>query len=198
MKLYDTNLPAMYSKVLYEEKNADLAPEHTDKIIDVTFIATATFLNVVKKKNQPAALTFKSLDKTVVAAGIIQYFENSDKKKPGNWNLTFTFDENDIPKDAQVYDLSDPQIHPYFRSTAGEKYHFSYTNPETLINLPVTVFEQIKKWLDENAKENEEVSIEQDGVFQARVAVEGGEKVFAIEPAGEIKVLIKDDAAIEK
>ena len=198
MKLFDTNLPAMYSKVLYEEKNADLAAEHTDKIIDVTFTATAVFLNVVKKKNKPAALTFNALDKTVVAAAVIQYFENDDKKKPGNWNLFFTFNEDDIPKDATVYSINDPQIHPYFRSCAGEKYHFTYNNPETIIHLPVTVFEQLKKWLDENAKEGEEVTIEQDGVFQARVAVEGGEKVFAIEPDGEIKVLIKDDAAIEK
>jgi len=56
----------------------------------------------------------------------------------------------------------------------------------------------LRRWLDENAKENEVVSIEQDGVFEARVAVENGEKVFAIEPAGEVKIIIKDDAAIEK
>ena len=40
--------------------------------------------------------------------------------------------------------------------------------------------------------------VEQDAIFQARVAVENGEKVFAIEPAAEIKVLIKSDAMIEK
>ena len=51
---------------------------------------------------------------------------------------------------------------------------------------------------NENASEKEEVGVELDGVFQARVAVEDGKKVFAIEPAGEIKVLIKDDASIEK
>ena len=57
---------------------------------------------------------------------------------------------------------------------------------------------QLKKWLDENAKEGTEVMVEQDAIFQARVAVENGEKVFAIEPAAEIKVLIKSDAMIEK
>ena len=198
MKLFDTNLPAMYSNSLYHEKNADLAAEHTDKIADVTFTATATFLNVVKKMDKPAVLTFNALDGAVVAAGIIQYFDNEDKKKPGNWNLTFTFNEDDIPKDAMVYSINDPQVHPYFRACAGEKYHFTYKFPETIINLPVTLFEQIRKWLDENAKEDEEVTVEQDGIFQARVAVEGGEKVFAIEPGGEVKVIIKDDAAIEK
>jgi hypothetical protein len=54
------------------------------------------------------------------------------------------------------------------------------------------------KWLDENAKMDEEVTIEQDGVFQARVGIEAGQKVFSLEPAGEIKMLIKDDASVEK
>ena len=196
--LFDTNLPANYSKYLYEEMRADLAPEHTDKIIDVTFTASAEFLNIVKKKDKPAVLKFESLKNVFAAAAIVQYFENDDKKKPGNWNLFFTFDEKDVPENSQVYSITDPQLHPYFRSCAGEKYHFTYNNPETIINLPVAVFEQLKKWLDENAKEGEEVGVELDGVFQARVGIEGGEKVFAIEPAGEIKVLIKDDAAIEK
>jgi hypothetical protein len=73
-----------------------------------------------------------------------------------------------------------------------------FDTPESIVVLPVFAFDQIHKWLDENAKEGEEVSIELDGTFQARVAIEGGEKVFAIEPAGEIKMLIKDDTAIEK
>ena len=71
---------------------------------------------------------------------------------------------------------------------------FVLTTATTLVFM----FEQLKKWLDENAAENEIVTIELDGVFQARVSVEGGEKVFAFEADGEIKNLIKDDAAIEK
>jgi hypothetical protein len=56
---------------------------------------------------------------------------------------------------------------------------------------------QIKKWLDENAKEGEEVGVEEPGIFQASVVVENGEKVFSLVPEGEIKKLIKDDSAIE-
>jgi hypothetical protein len=67
-----------------------------------------------------------------------------------------------------------------------------------LVDCLIYALTTLKKWLDENAKENVEVSVELDGFFQARVAVENGEKVFAIEPDGEIKNLIKDDAAIEK
>jgi hypothetical protein len=176
----------------------DLAPEHTDKILDVTFTSAALILNNLKKKDKAAVLKFDRVDKSLVAAAIVRYFENEDPKKPGNWSLTFTFDETNIPEDADVYSISDPQLHAYIRSVAGDKYRIRFETPESLITLPTYIFEQVYKWLDENAKENEEVSVSLDGVFQARVAIEGGEKVFAIEPAGEIKMLIKDDTSIEK
>ena len=199
MKFYDTNLPNNYSKGLFEEKGANLAPEHTDKIADVAFTATAMVLNGSKSKEQPVALKFVREDGSMVAAGIAQYFENNDDPdQPGNWNLVFTFDENDIPDNCNIMLMTNPQLHPFFRSVSGDRYHFTFKTPATVIDLPTYFFEQLRKWLDENTKEGEEISIECDGVFQARGAVEGGEKVFSIEPAGEIKMLIKDDAAIEK
>ena len=197
-KFFDTTLPANYSKTLVEEFNADLAPEYTDKVMDTVISATVTVLNVIKSKKKPAAFKFARPDKSFVAAGIVQFFENSDKKNPGNWNLVFTFNEDDIPDDATVVDLTDPTYHAYFVSIAGEKHRFNFATPTHLINLAVQTYDQIHKWLDENAKEGEEMSIELPGTFQARVAVEGGEKVFALEPDGEVKQLIKDDAAIEK
>ena len=70
---------------------------------------------------------------------------------------------------------------------------------DTAAVVEVTRFflEQVKKWLEENASETEEVGVEQEGVFQATVSVENGEKAFSLVPEGEIKKLIKDDASIE-
>ena len=69
---------------------------------------------------------------------------------------------------------------------------------ESIYETTKYVLKTIRKWLDENAVDKEERGVELDGVFEARVAVEeGGEKVMSIEPAGEIKKLIKDDSAIE-
>ena len=62
----------------------------------------------------------------------------------------------------------------------------------------VVTLEEIKKYLDENAKEGETVGVKLDGIFQARVAIENGIKVFALEADGLIKVLVKDDEAIAK
>lgn len=199
MKLYDSNLPNNYARGLYDEKSLDLAPEHTDKIADVTFTATAMVLNGAKSKNQPVALKFEREDGSMVAAAICQYFENNDNKdQPGNWNLVFTFDESDIPDNTNVLSMNNPMVHPFFRSVGGDKYHFTFKTVNDIIVLPTYFMEQLRKWLDENTKDGEELSLECDGIFQARGAVEGGEKVFSVEPAGEIKILIKDDAAIEK
>ena len=78
------------------------------------------------------------------------------------------------------------------------KYGMQFKSDAMLVDCLTYALIQLKKWLDENAKEGAEVMVEQDAIFQARVAVENGEKVFAIEPAAEIKVLIKSDAMIEK
>lgn len=198
MKLFDTNLPAMYSKGLFEEKCSDLAPEHMDKMFDVIFTGVANLLNQAKSKDHPTAFTFRNIDSSLVAAALVQFFPNEDESKPGNWSLVWTFDETDIPENALKIDFSDTQTHSYFRAVAGEKYGMRFEDVSSLVDCLTYALIQLKKWLDENAKEGAEVSVELDAIFQARVSVENGEKVFAVEADGEIKNLIKDDAAIEK
>lgn len=198
MKLFDTNLPAMYSKGLFEEKNSDLAPEFMDKMIDVTFTGSAILLNQAKSQEKATALCFRNVDNSLIAAGICQFFPAEDSDTPGNWSLVWTFDEADIPEGALQIDFNNPQTHSYFRSVAGEKYGMRFETTDAVVDCLSYTLVQIKKWLDENAKEGSEVSIELDGVFQARVEVVNGEKQFALEMDGLIKQLIKDDAAIEK
>lgn len=200
MKFNETNLPEMYSKGLFEEKCMDLAPEHTDKMFDIIFTATADLLNQTKSKDQVVAFIFRKLDKSFIAAAKVQYFENEDKKNPGNWSLVWTFDEADIPTDKACLkiDFTDAQTHSFFISAAGSKYGMQFKSDAMLVDCLTFALLQLRKWLDENAKEGAETVIELDGIFQARAAVEKGEKVFAIEPDGEIKNLIKSDSMIEK
>ena len=198
MKLFDTQMPQMYSKALFEEKCTDLAPEHTGKMLDVVFTGTANLLNQAKSKDKAAVFTFRKINGDLIAAAMVRFFENEDTNNPGNWSLVWTFDDADIPEGALVIDLSDSQTHSYFRAVAGEKYGMRFEDTAAMTDCLTYALIHVKKWLDENAKEGAEVSLEFDGFFQARVAIENGEKVFAIEPDGEIKNLIKDDAAIEK
>lgn len=199
MKLFDTNLPELYSKYLFDEKKDDLSPDHTDKMADVLFTGVANILSEAKKTaDKPVVFTITKIDNSVIIACIVQYFENEDKDNPGNWNMTWTFNESDIPADAIKIDLADVKSHSYFRGVAAEKYGMRFEDPDSIVDCMEVFAIALKQWLDINAKEGIETSVELEGIFQARSAVEGGEKVFAVTADPEIKLLIKDDAAIEK
>lgn len=197
MKLLETQLPALFSQHLYDKIQWDFGPSHMGKVFDVMFTGTANMLSEVKTKEKPVAFILKGINGVMVAAGIVQYFENEDESNPGNWSLRWTFDEADVPADALKIYASDSQIQSYYVGYALNKYGMEFASPSALETLFTEAIAYLKKWLDENASETEELTIEEDGIFVARVGVEDGEKVFSIEMDGLIKQLIKDDASIE-
>lgn len=197
--LYDTSLPNNWSKKLYEEHYFDIAPEHFDKIASVLFEATAQILSNSKSKDKPVAMVFRKINNELLGAAICEYFANEeDTSKPGNYSLVWTFYEDDIPANAVIVDLNNAATHSFFRAVAGSKWNFEFDTVGDMIILLGSILEDTKKWLDENAKEGAEVGVEVEGIYQAMVSIENGEKIFAIVPDGLIKVLIKDDASIEK
>ena len=198
MKLFETTLPQMYSKALFEEKCFDLAPEHSDKMFDILFTGAANLLRSIKSLEKPVACVIRDLKGNLVAGSVCQYFKNEDESQPGNFSLVWTFDEADIPENALVVSIDDTKTHSYFIAVAGSKYGIKFKDASCIVNTLSYTVGQLKKWLDENAKEGEIISVELDGIFQGRVEVQNGVKVFAVEPDGEIKNLIKDDAAIEE
>jgi len=197
--IFDTSMPKSWSEEMMYEFEWDLRPEFLPKILECIFIATSEVLSSAKLIDKPVALVYRKANKEVVAAAVVQFFPNDeDPTKPGNWSLVWTFDEKDIPENAQIIEGTDPNVYVYFRAVAGSRFSFEYDALDVINVLNIASIGAVKKWLDENAKENDVICVEIENVFQARVAVEGGVKIFAIEPAGEIKMLIKDDAAIEK
>lgn len=199
MKILDTNLPDNFSKGLFEEKSYDLAAEHTTKIFYTLFAGAGELLNGAKSKTRPTALVFEDMQKNLIAAAIVQFIGNEqDETDPGKWSYVWTFDEENIPQDALKISIQDPQTHPYFRAIAGDKWGIKFKDSSALVILLTYALEQLRKWLDENCTESGETKIEMDDVFQARVGLENGAKVFALEPMGEIKALIKSDKDIQK
>lgn len=196
MKLYETNLPQNYSKGLFEEKNFDLAAEHTDKIAQIVFSAVSDILKVTKNKEYPVAFEFTTLDGRFVAAAIAQC--NVNEGGEDDWMVSWTFYEKDIPEGTKRYSFKDPETFTHFRSVAGNAWGIEFKNNECIVTLSTYLLEQIKKWLDENAKEDVVVEVEQPAVFLAQVKVVNGEKEFALIPEGETKSLTKNNAAEEK
>ena len=190
-----TNLPQMTSKGLFEEEKLDVAEAHIDKLFYVLFYAPAYLLRDHKNMETPATFVITESNDKPIASATVQYYEG-EGDNPGNWSLVWSFDPADIPENATKYDLKDPLNHKYFRGVAGDKYGIKFYDSGSIVNLMTFSAKQLYKWLDENAKENEEEKIVLDGVFEA--TVKDGVKVFAVVPSGEVKTIIKDDLSIEK
>lgn len=198
-KIYDTSLPSNWVKRLFEEFMFDVREEHFDKVLNVVFSGTAGLLNGAKAGvDKPIAMVFRKINKDFIAAAIVEYFANEDPKIPGNFSMTWTFYEEDIPANAEIVDFDNKSVFQYYIGFAGSKYGMDFERESYITILATTILEESKKWLDENVKESDITEVEVPGVCLFRAAVDNGEKVFAIEPEGEIKALIKNDAVIEK
>ena len=114
-----------------------------------------------------------------------------------NWSYVWTFDRADIPENSHEIHMTDVAAHNYFNAVSYDKYHMA-TKDNCIVNLYTKFMKVLSQWLSDNATADDVTSISQDGVFEARVAVEGENIVKSIEVSGELKTLIKDDAAIEK
>ena len=201
MKILESSLADIVSKGFIEDKKYDVPPEFVPRGYEIAFFGASYLLSRRRKQNnnnKPIAFIIDDMSGKTVACAILQLIEGADSSLPDSWNLVWSFDPLDVPENADKVCLSNSNCHPAFIITAQKMFNTEFKTGGHLINLITYSFEMLYKWLDDNAKENEVVSIEQDGVFEARVAVENGEKVFAIEPAGEVKMLIKDDTALEK
>lgn len=198
IKLMESQIPQNYSTGLYSEKDYDLSADHTNIVADILFTGVAQCLGDVKDRKFPSAFVFEANNKDFIAAAIVQYFENKDDpSKPGNWSYTWTWYKDDVPANSKIYRTTQQELSSYFRGVSQGKYGMAFKDVAGITEVNRYLLVQIKKWLDENAKEGEEVGVEEPGIFQASVVIEDGEKVFSLVPEGEIKKLIKDDSAIE-
>jgi len=195
--LYDTKLPLTWSERCNNEFNYSVSEAHFDKVCFIIFKAVAGLLSNVKSKKQPTTFVFDYLGKEIASA-TVEYFADENDAANGSWAMSWSFDPEDISADANKLYLSNVDTHPYFNGAGANKYGMTFNSSGDLIAIVACTLEEIKKYLDENAKEGEVVGVEMAEVFQARVTVENGVKVFSIEPAGEIKMDIKDDSSIEK
>ncbi len=196
-KLVETTIPQNYSTGLYNEHAYDIGPSLAPKMGSVVFEGISNLLGVIKSKACPKAFVFKDFNKEFLAAAVIEYEPNEDPKQPGSWNYYWTWNEEDVPENADKTDANQAENASYFRGVAQGKYSFGFNNMDAIYTCTTYFLKVVKDWLNNNASDKEVVGVELDGVFQARVAIENDEKVMSIEPDGEMKKLIKDDSALE-
>ena len=195
-KLMETTLPEIYQRVADEEANQIIDASRTSMIADVAFTAVSNCLSSMKLKEKPMAFVFEELNGNFNAGAVVKY-QDGGNDSGDNWSYVWTFNREDIPEDAKVIKMTDIPAHQYFNAVSGQKYHFSLKD-FCIADAYSKFFKVLSSWLDENATADETTSIVLDGVFEARVDVDGEEIIKSLEPSGEIKTLIKSDAAIEK
>ena len=197
MEFASTNLPHNVASGLYNEKGYDVSETHIDKLYYTLFYGVASALKGNMSKDAPLVFLITEVTNKPIAFAKVEYFEG-EGNKPGNWSLVWSFNPDEIPANAVTLDLQNDLTHSYFREIAGNKYGMRFHDRTAVVTLMTYIVEQLYKWLDENAKEGETVEIELENIFTAKVEIVDGVKVFAIDPAGEVKTIIKDDSAIEK
>ena len=198
VKLNETNIPQNFSTGMYNDKGYDLSRDHTSLVADILFTGVSECLGDIKTKEHPVAFVFKKNNDEFIAAAVVQYIENKDdKNKAGAWSYVWTWDQDDVPKNARLVGPENAEMGVYFRGVSKNKYGAAFRDQAAIIEVTRYFLETLSKWLEENASESEEIAVEEPGVFQAAIAIENGVRVKSLVPEGEIKKLIKDDSAIE-
>lgn len=199
-----TKIPQLYSNGLFRKIGYNLPADHTDKILTVMVKGITATLAHIKSKTNPIAFVINDKDDEFIIGAIVEYFENEDDKtKPGNWSYSWTFEKDDIPENAQKITIYDPAYANFFYNVARKDFNMGFHKYEYLGDMCQYLSSVIKQWLTDNAGGTDENGepidgVKLDGIIQFRVAVENDKPVLSAEPDGEIKQMIKDDAAIEK
>lgn len=195
-KLMESTLPEIYQRVLDEEAFQVIDSSHTSRVSETLFEAVSKCLAAMKRKDKTVAFIFEELNGTFIAGAVVQYHDGGDNATD-NWSYIWTFDRADIPENSHEIRMTDVAAHNYFNAVSYEKYHMAVKD-NCIVNLYTKFMKVLSQWLSDNATADDVTTISHDGVFEARVAVEGENIVKSIEVSGELKTLIKDDAAIEK
>lgn len=179
----------------------DVTTSEAEWFVKVLCMGMTNFLKTVKNQTTPMALMVNDLKGNMLLGAYVAFIpaENSEEVAAGSWNYVWTFNREDIPAEAQLYALTDNSVVQVVSETGYNMVRMAFSSPTFVNKLAIDFANLLIDTLDQNAPatEGEEWAIELDGYFNASVAVEDGKKIFAVEPIGELKVKIKDDAANE-
>ena len=173
-----------------------LEPTDVARIVETVVAGTTDFLALVKTKEDAVALTFDNVKGEMVMAAVVEYNDNADGEGQGNWNYYFTFDAKDL-EGKKRYSISATQVHSVIAKRGYELCRIRFATPNLITDYSVIFATLIREFLETNAKDGEEFTVEHEGYFLATAAVEDGVVEKSFLPDGAMKRLIKDDIATE-
>lgn len=175
------------------------AEDRTVGFYKTLFDSIATYLKYYQSKNDEK-ITYKMKDEKgdfkMGASLIYQKPEEDSENDSGNWYLEFTFNEEDLEGSSREIDNLSDAYYTVISERANKIMYGSFKSATFMNKLCVVAVDEITKWLDTNASEEEDVSLVLRGIFTASVVVEGGIKVMSIVPGETIKQIIKNDSVL--
>ena len=158
-------------------------------------------VNQFKSKEYPVVVLVQDLKGNKIIFACSQYIkaDDEDETAQGSWTYFWSYDMADIPEDAKIYTLDQDFVQQIIAKRGHDMVNMVMTNLPFVAQLCVYMFNLIKDALDQKAVEDgSSLTFRLDGYFEASVEVNNGVKKFSFMPMGEMKMLIKDDAASEK
>jgi hypothetical protein len=195
MKLAESTL---IENFIVEAKALGTLLEPTDvvRVIETVVAGTTDFLAMVKTKEDGGVLVFENIKGEMIMAAVVEYNDNADGDGQGNWNYYWTFNPKDI-EGKRRYQISATQVHTIIAKRGYELCRIRFATPNLITDYSVLFATLMREFLEANAKDGEEFTVEHDGYFLATAAVEDGVVEKSFLPDGAMKRLIKDDAATE-
>ena len=174
-----------------------------ERIYKSFIAATSTYLSrcKVSKEDEAVALVLTDTSGAFKFAGIVEYHENETDDEPGNWSYVLTFNESDVNAVASKKKLTkllygDEAFKKVYDHISFDIGGIQFEHERYMYDSCLLAVDTLVAILDREAVEGDVVDIVLDGYFVASVAVENGEKVFAITPDGAMKKIIKSDVAL--
>ena len=200
MKFKETNISEDFSRALAKQSIL-LGPQHAYRIANILFTGISKYLASVKNHNVPKGIIIRSLSNEFLAGAKVEYFAN--ESDPGNlsagrWDYTWTCYEEDM-KGVETIDLStNSTVLIYFTSAGQELYNLKFLGLDICITSMITILEMIIGWVKDNTSQTDPAVLVLENCFKAIGKVENGKIEMSIIPDGAMKVLIKDDSAIQE
>lgn len=173
------------------------------------FDAITNFLAKVKDTEVSTAISIEDDRGVFQFAALVKYYKNETSDDlPGNWAYTYTFNPDDIKTIDKVYSTSSNEFKDLGIVLGKSRYGLMFTvdnntdyvstERELFSKIMGCVARAIRNWVDENSVSSEPLSQEIPGKVIIEAMLENDQKVCSITPSGELKNIIKDDAAIER
>ena len=192
MKLRESMFLENVSQVLSSDGyrlDSNLVADVVEAIVE----SSSDFLRMTKSKNK-TALVYKDLKGNFIVAAVVGYNENEEEGQD-NYNYFWTFDEKDI-EDANTYNSTEARVQSLF-ATRLQQTHGLKANNNNIALLVEKILINLVAYIEENARDGEEFTLEDEGYFVATVGIEDGVIVKSFLPDGPMKTLIKDDYTVE-